>query len=44
MRAAIRGDVPTGPFDAEEYNRRAMNEFYRAIGAENSPANDVSPS
>jgi len=33
MRAFLRGEVAAAPFDAEEYNRRALAEFYRAIGA-----------
>lgn len=35
MRKAIRKDIPTGFFDADAYNKRAMEEFYRAIGAKN---------
>ncbi|GAB3527360.1 CDP-glycerol glycerophosphotransferase family protein [Arthrobacter monumenti] len=35
MRKAIQREIPTGFFDADAYNRRAMDEFYRAIGAVN---------
>jgi CDP-glycerol glycerophosphotransferase len=38
MRAALRGEVPNPPFDAEAYNRAAMQDFYRAIGADGSGA------
>lgn len=34
MRAALRGEVPNPAFDAEQYNRQVMSEFYRAIGAD----------
>ncbi|WP_245580386.1 glycosyltransferase [Arthrobacter castelli] len=34
MRRAIRGEIPTAEFDADAYNRKAMQQFYRAIGAE----------
>jgi len=34
MRAALRGEVPHPHFDAEQYNREVMAEFYRAIGAD----------
>jgi CDP-glycerol glycerophosphotransferase len=33
MRAFLRGEVTTRPFDAAVYNREATEEFYRAIGA-----------
>ena len=33
MRAFLRGEVPTSPFDDAAYNREATHEFYRAIGA-----------
>ncbi|WP_345201706.1 glycosyltransferase [Fodinibacter luteus] len=33
MAAALRGEVPNPPFDAQRYNDEAMAEFYRAIGA-----------
>ena len=33
MRAFLRGQVSTKPFDAAVYNREATEEFYRAIGA-----------
>lgn len=33
MRAAIRNEIPTSFFDADSYNRRAMQQFYAAIGA-----------
>ena len=33
MRAALQGHVPCPPFDAENYNRDVIAEFYRAIGA-----------
>lgn len=36
MVAFLDGTVPTKPFDAEAYNRDAMEEFYRAIGAEDA--------
>lgn len=32
MSAYLAGEVPNPPFDPEEYNRRAMDEFYRATG------------
>ncbi len=34
MAAALRGEVPNPPFDADAYNREAVQEFYRAIGVE----------
>ncbi|CAM5349019.1 CDP-glycerol glycerophosphotransferase family protein [Leifsonia shinshuensis] len=34
MRAYLRGDVPDSVFDWAAYNRKAVGEFYRAIGAE----------
>jgi glycosyltransferase involved in cell wall biosynthesis len=34
MRAHLRGEVPTAPFDGAVYNQHAMDEFYRAIGAQ----------
>jgi CDP-glycerol glycerophosphotransferase len=33
MSAFLRGEVPAKPFDHEAYNRAAVDEFYRAIGA-----------
>ena len=33
LRAALRHEVPTGPFDADGYNAEVMSELYRAIGA-----------
>ncbi|WP_374010018.1 CDP-glycerol glycerophosphotransferase family protein [Leifsonia sp. LS-T14] len=33
MRAFLRGDVPDSHFDYAAYNRKAVSEFYRAIGA-----------
>jgi glycosyltransferase involved in cell wall biosynthesis len=33
LRRALRGEVPTAPFDAAAYNADAMAEFYSAIGA-----------
>jgi glycosyltransferase involved in cell wall biosynthesis len=33
MRAFLRGEVPTLPFDDAAYNREATQEFYRAISA-----------
>jgi glycosyltransferase involved in cell wall biosynthesis len=33
MREFLRGGVAGRPFDAAAYNREAMDEFYRAIGA-----------
>ncbi|GAA2066663.1 glycosyltransferase [Leifsonia soli] len=33
MRAFLRGDVPDSHFDYHAYNRKAVAEFYRAIGA-----------
>ena len=33
MHSFLRGEVPTGTFDPDEYNAQAMAEFYRAIGA-----------
>ncbi|WP_285116078.1 glycosyltransferase [Leifsonia sp. fls2-241-R2A-40a] len=33
MRAFLRGDVPDSHFDYVGYNRKAVAEFYRAIGA-----------
>jgi CDP-glycerol glycerophosphotransferase len=33
MRAFLDGRVKSSPFDAERYNRWAMDEFYAAIGA-----------
>lgn len=37
MRAALRGEVPNPPFDVDAYNAEAMEDFYRAIGANVSP-------
>ncbi|WP_417235162.1 CDP-glycerol glycerophosphotransferase family protein [Arthrobacter sp.] len=34
MVAYLDGEVPAGPFDAEAYNRQAIEEFYVAIGAQ----------
>jgi len=33
LRAYLAGDVPESRFDPEAYNRKAVGEFYRAIGA-----------
>ena len=33
LRAFLRGEVASLPFDAAAYNRTATDEFYRAIGA-----------
>ena len=33
MRAYLRGEVPPASFDPEAYNRRALAEFFAAIGA-----------
>ncbi|UAJ78401.1 CDP-glycerol glycerophosphotransferase family protein [Leifsonia sp. ZF2019] len=33
MRAFLAGTVPAGRFDSAAYNRKAVGEFYRAIGA-----------
>ncbi|WP_020077172.1 glycosyltransferase [Cryocola sp. 340MFSha3.1] len=33
MRAFLLGDVPDSHFDYHAYNRKAVGEFYRAIGA-----------
>lgn len=38
MRQAIRGGIPTSEFDADAYNRKAMEQFYRAIGADSNAA------
>ncbi|GAB3273771.1 hypothetical protein GCM10027562_43880 [Arthrobacter pigmenti] len=38
MRRAVRGEIPTSEFNVEAYNRKAMEEFYRAIGADNNGA------
>ncbi|MGA8117795.1 MAG: glycosyltransferase, partial [Actinocatenispora sp.] len=38
MTEFLRGAVPNPPFDAVEYNRAAIGQFYRAIGAR--PAED----
>ncbi|MGO4300753.1 CDP-glycerol glycerophosphotransferase family protein [Leifsonia sp. RAF41] len=38
MRAFLRGDVPDSHFDFVAYNRKAVSEFYRAIGAVPAPA------
>ncbi|MCI0156152.1 CDP-glycerol glycerophosphotransferase family protein [Leifsonia shinshuensis] len=38
LRAFLRGDVPNGGFDWAGYNRKAVAEFYRAIGAAPDPA------
>jgi CDP-glycerol glycerophosphotransferase len=34
MAAFIEGEVPSAPFDAAAYNRRALAEFYAAISSE----------
>jgi glycosyltransferase involved in cell wall biosynthesis len=34
MRAFLRGSVGRAPFDPDAYNRQAMQQFYRAIGAD----------
>lgn len=34
MRAALRGEVPNPPFDPVGYNKEALSDFYRAIGAD----------
>ncbi|MDQ1607882.1 MAG: CDP-glycerol glycerophosphotransferase, partial [Microbacteriaceae bacterium] len=33
LAAFLRGEVPTGAFDHVAYNRKAVEEFYQAIGA-----------
>jgi hypothetical protein len=33
MRRFLAGEVPASRLDADEYNRRAMEQFYAAIGA-----------
>ncbi|WP_158865075.1 glycosyltransferase [Leifsonia sp. AG29] len=33
LRAFLAGEVPANHFDHEAYNRKAVGEFYRAIGA-----------
>jgi hypothetical protein len=33
MLAHLAGEVPSAPFDHVGYNRVAIGEFYRAIGA-----------
>jgi glycosyltransferase involved in cell wall biosynthesis len=33
LEAFIRGDVPASAFDFAAYNRKAVDQFYRAIGA-----------
>jgi glycosyltransferase involved in cell wall biosynthesis len=38
MRAYLRGEVPESRFDPVAYNRKAVGEFYRAIGAVTEPA------
>ena len=38
MSAFLDGQVTARPFDAEVYNREAITEFYRAIGATPSTA------
>ncbi|MDN4615862.1 glycosyltransferase [Leifsonia sp. F6_8S_P_1B] len=37
MRAYLRGEVPESRFDPVAYNRKAVGEFYRAIGAVREP-------
>lgn len=34
LRAYLAGEVPTSVFDPDAYNEAAMQQFYRAIGAE----------
>lgn len=38
MNAFFAGDVPSPGFDPADYNRSAMAEFYRAIGAQSDEA------
>ena len=38
MRAYLDGAVPVGTFDPEEYNARALEQFYRAIGVPDATA------
>lgn len=33
LEAFLRGDVPASTFDFQAYNRKAVEQFYRAIGA-----------
>ena len=33
MAAFLRGEVPASVFDYHAYNRKAVDQFYRAIGA-----------
>ena len=33
LRAMLAGTVPNPPFDYEAYNRDAVDQFYRVIGA-----------
>lgn len=42
MRALLRGDVPDSHFDYHAYNRKAVAEFYRAIGAVPAPQANIS--
>jgi len=41
MRAFLRGEVPASAFDYVAYNRKAVEQFYRAIGAGGDEADDV---
>ncbi|MGH1549083.1 CDP-glycerol glycerophosphotransferase family protein [Leifsonia poae] len=43
MRAYLRGDVPDSHFDYVAYNRKAVAEFYAAIGAVPVPAPAPAP-
>ena len=43
MRAFLRGDVPASHFDYHAYNRKAVAEFYRAIGASTPALSDSCP-
>lgn len=38
LRAFLEGSVPDGSFDPAAYNATTMQQFYRAIGVEYSPA------
>lgn len=37
MTAFLDGEVPAVPFDSAAYNRKAVDEFYVAIGAQPEP-------
>lgn len=41
MRAYLRGDVPPPQFDAEAYNRQAVQEFLGAIGCPDPEGGDL---